>query len=125
MKKSIISAAVLLLLGTSVFAAPPRKSLPAGPEDQMEFVQLKSDDGFGVQIAKEATGKAFVVIYDEDKNLIFKDLLSKGASGQKEYQIDDLDIGDYTVEAISNGETIKKRMHVYDDGKEKSYFFYQ
>ena len=123
MKKSIALAALLLVIGTSVFAAAPAKS--TGSLDEISFIPLKSDAGFGVQIEKETAGKSVVIVYDNDGNVIFKDLLSKGASGTKGYLISSLEYGDYTVEVVSNKQTVKKQLHVYDDGTAKSYFFMQ
>ena len=125
MKKSITLAALLVILGTSVFAATSVKSGDNGAKDEISFVQLKHDNGFGVQITKENSSKAIVIVYDNDNNVIFKDLLSKEASGQKGYLVTSLETGDYTVEVVSNGQSVKKQMHVYEDGKAKSYFFYQ
>jgi hypothetical protein len=123
MKKSITLAALLLALGTSVFAAPA-KSTNDGAKDEIAFTQLKKDNGFGVQINKEEAGKAMVLIYDDSHNLIYKDLL-KGASIEKGYLITSLETGDYTVEIYSKGQSVTQKMHVYDEGDSKSYFFYQ
>src|ERR1700744_1338069 len=123
MKKSIALAALLLVIGTSVFAAASAKS--TGSQDEISFVPLKSDNGFGIQIEKETAGKSIVIVYDNNGDVIFKDLLSKGASGTRGYIISSLEYGDYTVEVVSNKQTVKKQMHVYDDGTAKSFFFYQ
>ena len=125
MKKSITVAALLLLIGTSVFAAAPAKIKGDDSKDGISFVQLKSEKGFGVMIDKETAGKSTVIIYDNERNVIFKDLLSKGASGIKGYIVSSLESGDYTVEVVSKGQSVKKQMHIYDDGQAKSYFFYQ
>jgi len=124
MKKSITLAALLLVIGTSVFAAAPAKST-RNSKDEISFVPLKSDNGFGVQIEKESAGKSIVIVSDNSGEVIFKDLLSKGASGTKGYIISSLDYGDYTVEVVSNKQIVKKQLHVYDDGAAKSYFFMQ
>ena len=79
----------------------------------------------GVKIDKETAGKSVVIVYDDAQNVIFKDLLSKGESGEKGYMISSLETGDYTVEVVSKGQAVKKQMHVYEDGNAKSYFFYQ
>jgi peptidoglycan hydrolase CwlO-like protein len=125
MKKSITLAALLLALGTSVFAATTVKAADNGAKDEISFVQLKNENGFGVKIDKETAGKSVVIVYDNDSNVIFKDVLSKGESGEKSYMITSLETGDYTVEVVSKGQTVKKQMHVYEDGDAKSYFFYQ
>ena len=125
MKKSITLAALLLALGTSVFAATPAKSTVSNSKDEVSFVPLKSDNGFGIRVDKETAGKSIVIFYDNDHNIIFKDLLSKGTSAQKGYVLSDLDYGDYTVEVVSKNQTIKKQLHVYNDGTVKSFFFMQ
>ncbi len=125
MKKSIALAALLAVLGTSVFAAVPTKTGGNNSTDEISFVQMKKDNAFGVKIDKETAGKAVVIVYDDASNVIFKDVLSKGESKGKSYLISSLETGDYTVEVVSKGQTVKKQMHVYEDGDAKSYFFYQ
>ena len=125
MKKSITLAAILLALGTSVFAASPAKPTAPVSSDEISFAGLKNDNGFEVKINKQEAGKSIVIIYDKDNNVVFKDLVSKGASGEKGYIVTDLDNGDYTVEVTSNKQIVKKQMHVYTDGETKSYFFIQ
>ena len=124
MKKSIALTALLAVLATSIFAATPAKS-GGSNTDEISFVQMKKDNAFGVKIDKETAGKAVVIVYDDASNVIFKDVLSKGESGEKSYLITSLETGDYTVEVVSKGQTAKKHMHVYEDGDAKSYFFYQ
>ncbi|MDB5025193.1 MAG: hypothetical protein JWP78_2948 [Mucilaginibacter sp.] len=126
MKKSITLAALLLAIGTSVLAAAPAKSAGHHSQDEISFVPLKSDNGFGVKIDKQVAGKSIVIIYDNEGTVLFKDLLSKGASGTKGYLINNLAYGDYTVEVFSKSQVVKKQMHIYDDGGQaKSYFFFQ
>ena len=125
MKKSITLAALLLIIGSSVFAAIPANLKTHDLKDEVSFVPLKSDNGFGIKIAKDAPGKSVVIVYDDSHNVIFKDLLSKDARGEKGYLINSLDYGDYTVEVVSNKQSTKKVMHVFDDGTTKSYFFFQ
>jgi hypothetical protein len=125
MKKSITLAALLLVMGTSVFAATSAKSESKKSSDEISFVPLSTDRGFGVKINKQEPGKSIVMIYDRGQNVMFKDLLTKGSSAQKGYVITELDNGDYTVEVTSNNQTVKKQMHVYTYGDNKSYFFYE
>ena len=124
MKKSITLAALLLALGTSVFAAPG-KPKHHGIENEVAFVPLKTDDGFGVMVDKPTPGKTVLIVYDNDHNVIYKDLLSKNAQGAKEYSVSSLENGDYTVEIVTDKQSEKKQMHVYEDGQEKSYIFLQ
>ena len=125
MKKSITLAALLLVMGTSVFAATSAKSDVKKSSSEITFAPLSADRGFSVKVNKEEAGKSVVLIYDQDQNVMFKDLLTKGSSAEKGYVITDLDNGDYTVEVTSNNQTVKKQMHVYNEGDNKSYFFYE
>ena len=124
MKKSIALGALLVVLGTSVFAATPKTGGDKKAEE-LSFVQLNKDNGFGVKVDKEEAGKSFIMIYDADHNLIYKDMVSKEATGEKGYLITKLEVGDYTVEAFSKGPSVTRKMHVYEEGVSKSYFFYQ
>jgi hypothetical protein len=125
MKKSIALTALIAVLGTSVFAATAPAKSGDKSTDEIAFVQMKKDNAFGVKIDKETAGKAVVIVYDDASNVIFKDVLSKGESGEKSYLITSLETGDYTVAVVSKGQAVKKHMHVYEDGNAKSYFFYQ
>jgi hypothetical protein len=125
MKKSIALTALIAVVGTSVFAATAPAKSSDKSADEIAFVQSKKDNAFGVKIQKETAGKAVIIVYDDASNVIFKDVLSKGESGQKRYLISSLEDGDYTVEVVSKGQTVKKHMHVYEEGNAKSYFFYQ
>jgi hypothetical protein len=122
MKKSIAFAALLLALGTSVFAAVPAVA-NSSKSDEVSFTSLPSDKGFAVKVSKEEAGKSMVIIYDKDSNVIFKDLLSKGTDAQKGYIVSSLENGDYTVEVVSAKKTVTKQLHVYDEGQKKSYIF--
>ncbi len=120
MKKTIALAALILGLGTSVFAAVPAKSKAPKASETVSFTTLKDDKGFGVSVE---AGKSIVIISDNDGNVIFKDVLSKGDAAAKGYIITDLQDGDYTVDVKVGKTIVTKQMHVYDDGQNKSYFF--
>jgi hypothetical protein len=122
MKKSITLAALLLVLGTSVFAAVPTAKIHKS-SDEVSFVPLSTEKGFAVKISKQEPGKSLVMIYDQDKNVIFKDVLTKGTEAEKGYILTSLDNGDYTVEVTSNKQAVKKHVHVYEEDQKKSYIF--
>lgn len=122
MKKSITLVALLLALGTSVFATVPAVD-NSSKSNEISFSSLPADKGFAVKVNKEEAGKSLVIIYDQDSNVIFKDLLSKGTDGQKGYIVNSLENGDYTVEVVSNKKTVTRQLHVYDEGQKKSYIF--
>lgn len=121
MKKSIAFAALLAVLGTSVFAAAPSKVKAQKADETVSFSALKNDSGFGVSTAEKST----VIFYDQDNNVIFKDRLSKGAPAEKGYIVTGLDNGTYTVEVKTGNNIVKKQLHVYEDEGSKSYFFMQ
>ena len=122
MKKTIAIAALILGIGTSVFAAVPAKSKAPKASTSVSFITLKDDNGFGVRVGAE---KSVVIVYDNNGEVIFKDLLSKGLPSEKGYNISELDYGTYTVEVKTETGDVKKEMHVYDDGQGKSYLFIQ
>lgn len=121
MKKIITIAAVILAAGTSVFAAPGKSKAPKA-KPTVSLTAVQADNAFGVKAAAE---KTVVIIYDQDGNAIFKDLVSKGLPTEKAYNVSSLDNGDYTVEVKSEKSDVTKQMHVYDDGQGKSYLFLQ
>jgi hypothetical protein len=125
MKKSITLAAILLALGTSVFAKGAIKGNTDKTDAGISFTPLKSDNGFAVKVEKDAPGKSMVIIYDAAANVVFKDVLTKGTEAEKAYVLSNLDNGDYTVEVASKTQSVKKQIHVYDEGGNKTYFFYQ
>lgn len=118
MKKTIAIAALILGIGTSVFAAPKATKADAG----VSFTSLKNDKGFGVKVAAE---KSVIIFYDNEHNVIFKDLVSKGLPAEKGYNISALDNGDYKVEVKTESGSVSKRIHVYEVDGAKSYFFFQ
>ena len=122
MKKSITLAALLVALGTSVFAFAPSKASAQTSDETVSFASTKNDNGFTVKVGGE---KSVVIVYNQDGEVIFKDAVSKGLPAEKGYIISDLDYGTYTVEVKTEKGDVKKEMHVYDDGQNKSYFFMQ
>jgi hypothetical protein len=122
MKKTIAIAALILGLGTSVFAATPAKSTVVKDDASVSFGMLTDNVGFSVKVGGE---KSTVIVYDQDHNVIFKDNLSKGLPTEKGYDIKGLDYGDYTVEVKTENVDVVKQMHVYDNGANKDYFFIQ
>ncbi|MGN6395285.1 MAG: hypothetical protein ACTHMI_06965 [Mucilaginibacter sp.] len=115
MKASIKLTALLLLAATGVFAATPAKSaktdVPA-----VTISSLASNKGIAV---KTADAKSIVMIYDQDKNVLRKDVLASNAS--KGYILNNLENGDYMMEVTSNNQTVKKNIHVYIEDKTKTF----
>lgn len=121
MKKTLTIAALILAAGTSVFAAPGTPKAPKA-NNTVSFIEPAKENVFSVKVAAE---RSVVIIYDQDGNAIYKDLVSKGLPTEKSYNVSNLDNGEYTVEIKSEKSDIKKHMHVYDDGQGKSYLFIQ
>ena len=121
MKKTIAIAALILVAGTSVFAAPGKSKAPKA-NNTVSFTTSVKENAFSVKVAAE---KAVVIIYDQDGNAIYKDLVSKGLPTEKSYNVSNLELGNYTVEIKSEQSDIKKQMHVYDNGDGKSFLFIQ
>jgi hypothetical protein len=121
MKKTITIAALLLIAGTSVFAAPG-KPKAVKTNNTVSFTTPVKENIFSVKVEAE---KSVVIIYDQDGNGIFKDQVSKGLPAEKSYNVSNLANGDYTVEIKSEKSDVKKQMHVYDNGQGKSYLFIQ
>ena len=61
------------------------------------------------------------MIYDQNKNVLRKDVLTSNGNMEKAYVLNKLDEGDYTLEVIANKQTVKKNIHVYDEGSIKTF----
>ncbi|WP_183556612.1 hypothetical protein [Mucilaginibacter sp. SP1R1] len=125
MKNSIKLSALFFLLSTGIFAATSAnaKDHPIKTKDVITFGALQKDRGVSVNILKANGGKSYVMVYDQDKNMLLKDFLPKGTVVNKGYVLTDLDNGDYTIEVTSNNEVVKKVVHVYDEDRRKTFFF--
>lgn len=119
MKNSIKLTALFLLAGASVFAAVPAKAAVPPKADVVIFSSLPSQNGVGVKVSKNE--KAIVIISDQNGNVLRKDVLSEKKSSEKAYILTSLENGDYTIEVIANGKSVKKAIHVYDEGNTKMF----
>jgi len=121
MKKSITLATLLLFLGiaaSSTVSAKP-KSHHVKSREQVSLIPLRAKKGFAVMVDKQEPGKSIVIVYDKDKNVVFKDLLTKGAKAEKKYIFSNLDAGDYTIEVYSKEHDIKTPFFVSNSGQKK------
>ncbi|MGZ3874416.1 MAG: hypothetical protein ACXVJD_15955, partial [Mucilaginibacter sp.] len=82
---------------------------------------LASNKGITVKLNKEIAGRSVVMIYDQNKNVLRKDVLTSNGVLEKAYVLNKLDEGDYTLEVIANKQTVKKNIHVYDEGSVKTF----
>ncbi len=118
MKPSLKLTALLLLASAGVFAATPAKNVKAeGPE--VTISSLAANNG----VAVSAADKSVVIIYDQFKNVLRKDVLAGNTS--KGYILNKLENGDYTMEVTANKQTVKKDIHVYEEGKTKTFLIKQ
>ena len=119
MKNSIKLTALFLLATTGLFAAVQAKALKADvPSVTISTLALHK----GIAV-KAAGAKSIVMIYDQDKNVLRKDVLARNTS--KGYVLNALENGDYTMEITSNKKTVKKNIHVYNEGKTKTFIVQQ
>lgn len=85
MKKFITLTSLFLLLGIGVcstVSAKP-KNHNRRSHEQVSFIPLHQKGGFAIMVDKQQPGKSMVIIYDQDKNVVFKDCLTKGTRAEK------------------------------------------
>jgi hypothetical protein len=124
MKKTIQVFAVLLFLTSCLFAAVPVKAIRPNDQpknDMITFSTLPTRNGIAVKFKKGAAGQAVVIIYDNDKNVLRKDILSNAKALGKGYVLTSLENGDYTVEVTFNKQVMTKAIHVYMEGQAKTF----
>lgn len=127
MKKFITQTALLLALGMGVcstLSAKPksfhvRSSHMGSSYEQVSFIPLQTKKGFAIMVDKLQPGNSTVIIYDQNKNVVFKDCLTKNTRAEKKYILSGLNDGDYTVEVFSKTHDIKTSFYVWDNGKRK------
>jgi len=123
MKHAIKLLAVGLLLSTGLFAAVPAK--PTNPNSPsikkvVTFMQMPTRRGFEIKLNDPMAGKAKVMIYNWDNQIVWKDVLSPKKGLEKAFNLSQLDNGNYTVEVMLNKQLVaKKTAHVYYRGDTK------
>ena len=126
MKKSIIYAALGLLmgLGVSSTAAPkPRHhNTDLSARAGVSIIPLRHEPGFAVMVDREQRGNSVVIITNQDGTYNFKDLLTKGSTAEKKYNLSTLDAGNYTVEIVCKGHDVKTNFYVYNKPQGKVIF---
>jgi len=125
MKTTIKVAALLLIASAGIFAATPSKAAVVPASDVITFSELPADRGIDVKIDPSVQGKSIVMIYDADGNVLRKDVLTKSNGLEKAYILNQLEDGDYTIAVTSNGETVKKAIHVYEEVSAKQFIVLQ
>jgi hypothetical protein len=122
MKNLIRLTALFLLAVTGVFAAAPAKptsSKAASIKKMITFSVLPTRKGIEVNVDKNAPGKALVIIYNWNNDVVWKDKLSPDKVMDKGYILNQLDNGNYTIEVTLNKQVIRKTAHVYYKGDSK------
>jgi hypothetical protein len=123
MKHSIKLLATGLLLSTAFVAASPAKPARtkiSSMKKMVTFSALPSKRGIEIKLNKLAPGKATVMIYNWDNDVIWKDALSPEKRLARGYILSQLDNGNYTVEVMLDKQMVaKKTAHVYYRGDTK------
>jgi len=121
MKNSFKLTALFLLATTGLFAAVPSKTKTkvALKRDMVTFSALPSRRGIEIKVNKDAPGKAIVMIYNYENDVVWKDVMKDNKSMEKGYILNQLDNGNYTIEVTLNKQVVKKTAHVYYKGDSK------
>jgi hypothetical protein len=122
MKNSIKLSALLLLAGTGIFAAgataKPIHPMSSSIKGMVTFSTIPTRRGVEIKV-KENPGKALVIIYNYENDMVWKDILSNKKGMDKSYVLSQLDNGNYTIEVTLNKQVVKKIAHVYYKGDSK------
>ncbi len=126
MKNSIKLTALLLLSSFSLFADTPVKPaiLPLS-KDVINLHALPSPFGVAVNIQNNVKGNAFIEITDQANHILLMNRFSKKTIVQKAYNLAELEDGDYTFTVHSNNNVMTKRVHIYEESGEKTWFLVQ
>jgi hypothetical protein len=123
MKNSIKLSALLLLAGTGIFAAgataKPIHPMTSSIKGMVTFSPVPSRRGVEIKVNENAPGKALVIIYNYENDMVWKDVLSQKKGMDKAYILNQLDNGNYTIEVTLNKQVVKKIAHVYYKGDSK------
>jgi hypothetical protein len=123
MKNSIKLSALLLLAGTGIFAAgataKPTNPIAPSIKGMVTFSPVPSRRGVEIKVKENAPGKAFVIIYNYENDMVWKDVLSQKKGMDKSFILNQLDNGNYTIEVTLNKQVVRKIAHVYYKGDSK------
>jgi hypothetical protein len=118
MKKSIKLIAILLFVSicTVVMPGVQAKTINSIPPAKIviNISSLPSNVGVGVNIEKNTAGKAVIMIFDEYGNVLLKQVLPTGKGVEKDYILNKLDNGEYTIHVTSNKKEMEKDIRVFD-----------
>jgi hypothetical protein len=128
MKNSIKITALLVLASTGLFAATTVKTtgtVVPSTKEVITFSSLPSHKGIEVKVEGSEASKAIVMIYDQDKNVIYKDALPAFKKMEKGYILTQLENGDYIIEVTANKQVATKEVHVYDEDRTRVFIVKQ
>jgi hypothetical protein len=125
MKNSIKLSALFLLLSAGIFATTSANATdhPVRSEEKVTVSAMQKGRGVYVNVLNTDSHKSYVMVFDQEDNILLKDFLPNEAAVTKGYVLTDLDNGNYTIAVISNNEVVKKKVHVYLENNQKTFFF--
>lgn len=131
MKTSIKLSALFVLLTAGVFANKVAKAdegkadVTPKAKEVVSFKALDHDRGLKVNFAKSESGRSMVKVYNNDNELLLKDIVPSKTDVSKGYVLTGLEDGEYTMEITTDKQVVKKSIHVYQDGDQKSFYIAQ
>jgi hypothetical protein len=131
MKTSIKLSALFVLLTAGVFATTAAKAsvdpndVAPKAKEVVSFKALDHDRGIQLNFLKSENGKSVVRFYNKNNELILKDYVTNKTEVSKGYVLTGLEDGEYTMEITTNNQVVKKSIHVYQDGDQKSFYIAQ
>jgi hypothetical protein len=125
MKASIKLTLLLTLASTSVFAATSPKAVVPPSKAIITLSSLPSLTGLEVKVDAGTATTAAVIVYDEDRNVVYKDVLPSLKSMEKGYILTHLHDGKYSLEVSVKHQTVKNNILVYHEGDSKSFMVMQ
>jgi hypothetical protein len=116
MKSSLKLIALYLLVSICILGAVSAKAISSNPPSKnlISFYTLPSAAGVDIKVEKIIPGKVIVIIFDEYANVLLKESLSTDKYLERDYILNKLDNGNYTIEVTSNKKVMKKDFRVYD-----------
>ena len=111
MKNSIKVSALFLLLSTGLFASTAAKANAKEKTSTAEvsFAGAAKALGLNITVAGSTSTKSSVSFYDADNHMLVRDFLKAGA---KNYDLSNLETGDYTVKVKTNQGLVTKVIHI-------------
>ena len=125
MKNAVKLTALFLVVSAGLFTSASAKPVVPATNDVITFSSLPAHRGVEIKVEKAQPGKAIVIISDKDGNVLLKDVMPAYKSMEKGYVLNKLDNGDYTIEVVSDKQTVKKDIHIYDEDRTRVFIVKQ